>query len=287
MSSEEIKTIYKKLVQSYATAYPHGNSLQLLNTRIEAFVSHEWKAKEPAILDLALREDIEMPKVKELIEKGRTRKEAILEVSRNMKFQVPETEVKQWLEELKREKPRKVKKDAKQEIERKIEDYEETIEDESVRFKRKLFKPPIPTPTAPAKKLGFKTILKYFAHGLTFSVLYFAMVLFWTLILTILVVSGAIIGLIIGLGILFLIIGALNSEITSFLWFPVEASFWKVLLHGVVLFIVLLIVQGIFVWIPNFVFPSVLVQIVTLIVGTFLNGLVGKAVAGLWKGRED
>jgi len=116
MSSGEIKTIYKKLVQRYGSAYSR-NPLSVLNTRIEAYVRHEWKAKEPAILDLALREGVEIPKVKELIEKGRTRREAILEVSKIMKFRVSETEAKKWLKELKKKKPgTEVKKVAEKEF---------------------------------------------------------------------------------------------------------------------------------------------------------------------------
>lgn len=127
MSSEEIKTIYKKLVQSYAEDYPRGNPLWVLNKHIQAYVNYQWKAKEPAILDLALRKGIEIPKVKELIEKGRTRKEAILEVSKNMKFQVSETEVEKWLKRL-REPPRKVKETAEQKMEQQIKEYEKSIE---------------------------------------------------------------------------------------------------------------------------------------------------------------
>jgi hypothetical protein len=96
MSSEEINAIYKKLVQKYVNDFPRYDSLFMLNRDINAKMWNEWETKEPAILDLALEEGIEIPKVKELMEKGRTRKEAILEVSKNMKFQVSMTEAKEW-----------------------------------------------------------------------------------------------------------------------------------------------------------------------------------------------
>jgi len=132
MSSEEIKTIYKKLVQSYVNDYPRANPLwvlnNVLNKHIEFYTREEWKAKEPAILDAALRMGIEIPKVKELIEKGITRKEAILEVSKNMKFQVSVEEVKEWLKELKKKEPRTVKEVAKRKMEQQIKDYEKSIE---------------------------------------------------------------------------------------------------------------------------------------------------------------
>jgi len=96
MASEEIKAIYKKLVQSYVEDFPRGKPLWILNKHIDAY-AQQWKAKEPAIVDLALRNRIGIPQVKELIEKGRTKKEAIQEVSRTMKFQVSEAETEQWL----------------------------------------------------------------------------------------------------------------------------------------------------------------------------------------------
>jgi len=139
MSSEEIKTIYKKLVQSYVNDYPRADPLwvlnEVLNKHIEAYIRYEWKAKEPAILDLALRMGIETPRVKELMEKGRTRKEAILEVSKNMKFDVSEAEVEKWLKVLKKEKPsEEIKKVAK--MEQQIKDYEKSVERLTTLFSR-------------------------------------------------------------------------------------------------------------------------------------------------------
>ena len=129
----------------------------------------------------------------------------------------------------------------------------------------------------------WKTPVKYFIHGLGFSILFLVLLIGWAFILALLVVSGFIIGLIIGFGLLFLIVGYVNSFITDLLWFPVKTSFWGTLFHGFALFIVLLIVGVIFVWIPNTAFPSIYVQVTTFIVETFLNGLAGKTIAGGWK----
>ena len=52
------------------------------------------------------------------------------------------------------------------------------------------------------------------------------------------------------------------------------------LLHGVVLFLVLLVVNGVLVMVPNYVFPSLATTIITFIVGAFAGGYVGKMVAG-------
>jgi len=130
MSSEEIKTIYKKLVESYVNDYPHGKPLWMLNKHIEAYVKHEWKTKESAILDLALRNGIEIPKVKELIENGKERKEAILEVSKNMKFQVSDAEVENWIKALKKDRKAtdEIKKYEEQRRQREIKEYEKSLE---------------------------------------------------------------------------------------------------------------------------------------------------------------
>jgi len=128
MSSDEIKQIYKKLVQSYVNSYPKGDPLWVLNKHLDAYVRSGWKVKEPAIVDLALREGIEIPQVKELIEKGRTRKEAILEVSKTMKLQVSEAETELWLKELRKETPRMTQKVTERRMELRIKEYKKAIE---------------------------------------------------------------------------------------------------------------------------------------------------------------
>lgn len=94
---------------------------------------------------------------------------------------------------------------------------------------------------------------------------------------------GSFIGLIIGLGLLILVIGFVNYVITSWLWFPVKSGFWDLLLHGFVLLIVLLIVNGIFVLAPSLAFPGIATTVVTFIIGSFIDGFVAKKVAGWWE----
>lgn len=133
------------------------------------------------------------------------------------------------------------------------------------------------------REKAWKILTKYFVHGIAFSLLFAILTLAWFFSLLLLIILGSFIGLIIGLGILMLIIGGLNSFLTSLLWFPVRTSFWGILGHGFVLLIVLLIVDGVFVIIPSLAFPAMSTTVITFIVGSFLNGFVGKKVAGLWK----
>jgi hypothetical protein len=124
---------------------------------------------------------------------------------------------------------------------------------------------------------------KYFVHGIAFSLLFVVLVVVWVFVTAMLVAVGAIIGLLIGLGVLVLLIGALNAFITSRLWFSVKSSFWDLVGHGLVLIIVLLIVGFFITWIPSQIFPGLATQVYSFIVGSFVNGFVGKTVAGWFR----
>jgi len=83
MSSEKALDIYKKLVDAYIKEYGKNFSFAL-RCHIDSYSKYEWKAVEPAILDLALRHEIEIPEIKSLTCKGMSREDAILEVSKTM-----------------------------------------------------------------------------------------------------------------------------------------------------------------------------------------------------------
>lgn len=93
---------------------------------------------------------------------------------------------------------------------------------------------------------------------------------------------GFIIGLIIGLGFLMLIVGFANAVITTQLWFPVKAGFWDLVLHGLVLFIALLLVNGIFIIAPSLMFPGIATTVITFVIASFVDGFVGKHIAEFW-----
>lgn len=131
--------------------------------------------------------------------------------------------------------------------------------------------------------LNWKDLAKYFIHGIAFSLFFLALAIAWVFVLMILVGLGFIIGLIIGLGLLFLIVGFLNSMITVNLWFDVKMSFLDLFFHGLALFVILLIVNGISVALPSLAFPGMATTVVTFVISTFLDGFVAKNVAGWWK----
>jgi len=129
--------------------------------------------------------------------------------------------------------------------------------------------------------LNWSDLARYFVHGIAFSFLFLVLAFVLAFILVFLVAVGSFIGLIIGFGILLLVVGGLNYVLTEAIWgMTTKTSFWSLLLHGFILFLTLLLVNGILVMVPNMVFPSIATTVITFIVGAFAGGFVGKKVAG-------
>lgn len=104
----------------------------------------------------------------------------------------------------------------------------------------------------------------------------------WVFLTFGLAIIGVLIGIIIGIALLFLEVGFINAMITSFLWFDVKTSFWSLLSHGLVLLITLVILDPIGT-VPNVIFPGVAMFAVTRIVLAFGYGYLGKRIAGIWR----
>jgi ABC-type dipeptide/oligopeptide/nickel transport system permease component len=130
--------------------------------------------------------------------------------------------------------------------------------------------------------MNWKGLLKYFIHGMAFSTLFLVLAIAWIFVLSFLVGVGAIIGFIIGFVLLFLMVGFLNSVVTSYLWFKVKFGFWDFLFHGFVLFVTLLILNVI-ITVPTLVLPGIATTVITYIITTFVEGFVAKKLAGWWQ----
>lgn len=242
-----INEVYERLAEIYAADL----QIEDFKSRMQKLVE-EGKSKEEAVLVLAIEKGLWIPEIEDLLKKGMSNEKAVSEVAKKMKIEAS--------------------------TEEKVKKLEETV-----KIKRGLFELPAPPPPAPTRRVYLKTISKYFIHGLAFSVLFLILSIAMIFVLAILIGFGFIIGLIIGVGLLFLMVGFLNSIITDFLWFTVSKSFLSILFHGIVLSVTLIVVNIIFIWAPNLVFPNVYVEIITFIIGTFLNGLIGKTVATIWE----
>lgn len=132
-----------------------------------------------------------------------------------------------------------------------------------------------------------KRLAKYFVHGASFSVIGLVLSFVWFAILIVLVLLGSIIGLLIGFVVLFFFLGGLNSLLTGLIWnTSIKTDWLSLLLHGLVLFIVFIIVH-----IPslaiNLVAQSIVTVAVLLIIYAFVDGFLARHVASVWKEAES
>jgi hypothetical protein len=126
-------------------------------------------------------------------------------------------------------------------------------------------------------------LLRYFGHEFAFSLLLLALGLMWAMLLVFLVVIGLFLGLIIGIILLLLILGGLNSFLALTVWSINVKSDWKnLLIHGLVLFILLIIVH-----IPSLIItygvPGLMTTIALFIFNAFIDCYVAKHVALWWE----
>jgi ribosomal protein L37AE/L43A len=128
------------------------------------------------------------------------------------------------------------------------------------------------------EKLG-----RFFVHGIAFTVLFFALEFLWIFSSLILVAIGSFLGLIIGILLLFLIVGAVNSVVSRFVWgFSMQDSAINIFLHGLVLSLILLVVD-IVLLLPTLASQAnPIVTALRLIVSCFFYGLIGKKIAEMW-----
>jgi len=135
------------------------------------------------------------------------------------------------------------------------------------------------------KEPWWKIASKYFLHGILFSIIFLVLAFLWAVLLVVLVLVGSLIGLIIGFAVLFFIIGGVNSVLTNHIWsIPTEKDWKSLFVHGFILSISLFIVHVPSILV-NFLMPGWATMVVLFIVYAFIDGLVGKNVAG-WRLEE-
>jgi len=130
-----------------------------------------------------------------------------------------------------------------------------------------------------------KILVKYFVHGFAFSLVFLGFVVFlWPF--PVMAIFMFFPYAIIGAGILLFVITGLNIYLTEVIWnVKINKAFWSLLLHGFNLLLFLSIMTGIFMLLPNFVFPGTATKLITFLIGAFVDGYVGKSVAE-WFLRE-
>jgi multiple sugar transport system permease protein len=127
-----------------------------------------------------------------------------------------------------------------------------------------------------------KLLPRYLAHGLLLSAINLILALTWVALLPSLVFFDAIIGLAIGIFILFLVEAAVNAFLMRRIWNSAVRTHWTSLLpHGIVLFFALVIIS-----IPSFIIdfyvPSWPVVIVLFLIYCLIDGYVARTIARNW-----
>jgi hypothetical protein len=302
MSSADIDEIYEELLKIYKVKYP-SNPKHVLSYKISELMG-EGRTREGAVLTLYEKEGkITRTEARELEKAVRKkREEAIEQQIMENKKSVEKLTLLFSKGELNEEsyeaaiKPLE-EKIAKLEIEKKEEEIKslekrltalktEATEEETVKPRRGLAELPAPPPTAPTKRLDFKTISKYFIHGFAFSVIMIALFFVWVVITVFLAVVGSFIGLILGFVVLLFMLSGLNCFLTENIWSISTKTEWMSLLgHGFVLFFALIIAN-----IPSIIVgltaPNLAVTMVLFVVEAFIDGFVAKNVAVFWEEDE-
>lgn len=120
-------------------------------------------------------------------------------------------------------------------------------------------------------------------HGLGLSVLMFLLIIGWALILGILIALGYIIGLIIGLIVLGLGLGYINSYLAEAVWeMGTDGGLVSKFFHGLLLLIVL-IIANIPILAVTYVFPHWLISLILFIIFVPIHGFVGVKVAEVFE----
>ena len=131
-------------------------------------------------------------------------------------------------------------------------------------------------------------LAKYFLHGLAFSILFFILAIVWTLVFGALIVLGSFIGLIIGVVLLFFIIGGLNAFLSETIWNLLIDYDWQSLLsYGFYLTAILIIVHIPTAYLLIYEPQSITVLIVLFVIYAFIDGFLAKELAPIWKYKGE
>jgi hypothetical protein len=118
---------------------------------------------------------------------------------------------------------------------------------------------------------------------MVFAALFLLHEIFWIHFIVFLVMVGSFIGLIIGFAILFPIVGGINTVVSKLVWgFHMKNSLGDIFLHGLVLFIALiipnLILSG-----PTMEYQGNLPVVVAVFAAAcFVNGWIGAKLGQAW-----
>jgi len=136
--------------------------------------------------------------------------------------------------------------------------------------------------------MRWETFGKVFLHGLAFIGISVVLFFGWVYFTLFLVTVGYLLGLVIGVVLLFVVVGYINRYLGSVLWgINGEPGVVYSFFHGLLLVVFLAVVNFLFVVLPNLMWREVATGVVTFFVGVFLNGAIGREVASWFKRKEE
>lgn len=126
-------------------------------------------------------------------------------------------------------------------------------------------------------------LLRYFLHGIVFSLLWIVLMFAWAVFFVFLVMIGWLIGLVIGIIVLLLFAGGLNIFLSGLIWsLNVKSGWLSILSHGLVL-LLLEAIAGIPAIIVELAVPNLATTITVFVVYCFVDGFIARNVASWWK----
>jgi hypothetical protein len=121
--------------------------------------------------------------------------------------------------------------------------------------------------------------VRYFLHGIAFSLLFFVLVFFWVFLTLFLVTIGSWLGLIIGIVFILFLMGALNVGLTEIIWGTmIGTSLKSILAHGILL-LMLLGLAGLPSSLVLYISPGLTTTIIMFVVYCFIDGFIARKVA--------
>jgi hypothetical protein len=132
-------------------------------------------------------------------------------------------------------------------------------------------------------KSWVKIILKYFVHGLFFDLLITLLLVGLLFAGAGLILVGGLVGLIVSIAAMMVLFGVANNLINRAVWGDsMNWSILALLIHGLGLFVALLIVNSVIDLLPLLFFPGLATTIVLFIPTCILDGRVCRSIAERW-----
>jgi hypothetical protein len=139
------------------------------------------------------------------------------------------------------------------------------------------------------KGLDLNKYVKYFLHGLAFTLIMFILTIGWVFILIPLAICGFCFGIAIALAILVYAMGWVNTWLMGAVWGKekMDEDWWAPLLHGAILFAVLLVLSVPWYAVRSVVpeidtWPFLLISIVVFFIYCFIDGFTAYYVGSMF-----